>query len=106
MTDATGPTAATPSVLARVLAFSSILLGGLCGGLIGFAFVGLDCEGSCSTWQGVGALVGALVGAVGIGIVATLALRAMGEWETIKARDAELTSDPTDALPRGAAEPD
>jgi hypothetical protein len=39
---------ALPSVTARLLAFVAILLGGLCGGLIGYAVVDLQCgtEGS------------------------------------------------------------
>lgn len=83
-----GPIAATPPVAARVIAFASILAGGLCGGLIGYGFMGLECDDGCSTLQGVGALVGAVLGAVGIGIVAVLVLRAMGEWQTIREREA------------------
>jgi hypothetical protein len=71
---------ALPSTGARVLAFVAILVGGLCGGLIGYAFVDLQCTGDCTTLSGVGGLVGAAIGAVGVGIVAVLALRAMGEW--------------------------
>jgi hypothetical protein len=36
---------ALPSTAARVLAFVSILVGGLCGGLIGWAFVDLQSDG-------------------------------------------------------------
>ena len=69
-----------PSTGARVLAFVSILIGGLCGGLIGYGFVDIQCTGDCTTLAGVAGLVGAVVGAVGVGIVSVLALRAMGEW--------------------------
>jgi hypothetical protein len=78
---------ALPSTGARVLAFVSILLAGLCGGIIGFAFVDLQCDGDCTVQKGIGALVGALIGAVGVAVVATLALRAMGEWRVIQHRD-------------------
>ena len=82
---------AAPSRPARALAFSSIVIAGLCGGLIGYAFTDLQCTDGCSTLAGVGALAGALIGAVGVAIVATLVLRAMDEWESVKSR----TDDPT-----------
>jgi hypothetical protein len=77
---------ALPSVTARVVAFLAILLGGGCGGLIGFALVDLQCQGSCTGNRGIGALVGAACGALGVAVVAVLALRAMGEWKTIQSR--------------------
>jgi hypothetical protein len=77
---------ALPSTTARVLAFVSILVGGLCGGLIGWAFVDLQCEGDCGTVAGASGLFGAVVGAGGVAVVAVLALRAMGEWRTIQHR--------------------
>lgn len=77
---------ALPSTTARILAFASILVGGLCGGLIGWAFVDLQCEGDCGTVSGASGLIGALVGAGGVAVVAVLALRAMGEWRTIQHR--------------------
>jgi len=74
------PLSALPSRKARGLAFAAILVGGLCGGLIGSSFVRLQCEQDCTTASGVGALVGALVAAGGVAVVAVLVLRAMGEW--------------------------
>lgn len=78
----------TPSALpptgARVLAFVAILFAGLCGGIIGYAFVELQVEGDTSVVAGLGALVGAIGGAVGVAVVATLALRAMGEWRAVE----------------------
>ena len=71
---------ALPSTGARVLAFVAILVGGLCGGLIGYGFADLQCTDSCAMVAGVSGLIGAAVGAVGVGIVSVLALRAMGEW--------------------------
>lgn len=77
---------AAPSALARALAIGAVLLGGATGGLIGFAFIDIQCEGDCSTWTGLGALVGALTGAVGLAIIAVLTLRAMGEWRALEAQ--------------------
>ena len=76
----------TPSKLARWLAFISILIGGACGGLIGWGFVDLQCD-DCSTGVALGGLAGAVIGAGGLGIVAVLGLRAMAEWESVQ--DAE-----------------
>ena len=70
-----------PSKPSQALAFVSILLGGACGGLIGFAFTDLQCSGSCSSASGLGALIGAVVGAGGVGVVSVLVLRAMNEWK-------------------------
>lgn len=75
---------ALPSPGARIAAFVAILVGGLCGGLIGFAFT--DLQGASSATSGLMALVGALVGAVGVGVVAVLALRATAEWRPIEQR--------------------
>jgi hypothetical protein len=97
---------ALPSVAARVLAFVAILVGGVCGGLIGYAFMDLQCgpehgakstsgvvredDGGCDTWSGVGGVVGAVVGAGGTGVVAVLVLRAMSEWR----RDLDIDDPP------------
>jgi hypothetical protein len=79
---------ALPSTAARALAFVAILVGGLCGGMIGWAFIDLQCEGDCGTASGASGLFGAVVGAGGVAVVAVLALRAMGEWRTIQHRQA------------------
>jgi hypothetical protein len=75
---------ALPSVFARVLAFSAILIAGVCGGLIGYAFVDLQCEGDCTVPAGLFGLAGAVMAAVGVGVVSVLALRAMTEWRRIE----------------------
>jgi len=84
---------ALPSRAARILAFGAILLGGLCGGLIGFSVTRLQCAGDCTTNKSLGGLVGAVLGAVGVAIIAVLALRAMGEWQTIQERGAQAPND-------------
>jgi hypothetical protein len=81
------PLSALPSPMARALAFAAILLAGLCGALIGWSFVDLQCEGNCTTPGGIGALVGGLFGAIGVSVVAVLTLRAMAEWKRIKAEE-------------------
>jgi hypothetical protein len=70
-----------------VLAFVAILIGGACGGLIGFAVVDLQCGGDCDVTAGLVGVLGAVVAAVGVGVVSVLALRAMGEWRTIQHRE-------------------
>ncbi len=87
---------ALPSTTARVLAFVSILVGGLCGGLIGWAFVDLTYDDP-GVFAGLAGLAGAIVGALGVAVVATLALRAMGEWRTIEHRQ--------EGTPPAAAQP-
>ncbi len=84
------PIDATPPEPARWLAFSGILLGGLLGGLIGFG-VG-DLMGGTSTWSTGGLLIGALIGAVGVGIVAQLTLRAMNEWNAVEHPESKRAS--------------
>lgn len=76
-----------PSTGARVLAFIAILTGGLCGGLIGYGVTDLQCVDDCQALAGGVGLAGAAGGAVGVGVVSVLALRAMGEWRTIQRRD-------------------
>ncbi len=70
--------------MARVLAFVAILLGGLCGGVIGAPVVDVQCTGDCDQPAAVGGLLGAVTGASGVAVVSVLALRAMGEWRTIE----------------------
>lgn len=74
---------ALPSTRARVWAFLAIVVAGICGALIGSSFVALQCQGDCSVPSGIGALVGAVTAAGGVGVVAVLTLRAMGEWRQI-----------------------
>jgi len=78
--------AALPSRLARVLAFVAIGAAGLCGGLIGYGITDLQSDGDGGTAAAIGGIVGALIAAVGVAIVAVLALRAMSEWRTIEER--------------------
>lgn len=81
------PLSALPSRRARALAFSAILVAGLCGALIGSSFVSLQCDGGCETSSGLGAIVGGLTAAGGVAVVAVLVLRAMGEWDRTRESD-------------------
>jgi len=83
-TPSSRPVSALPSVQARALAFAAIIVAGICGALIGWSFVDLQCHGNCTVPNGTGSVVGAIIAAVGVAVVAVLVLRAMGEWQTIK----------------------
>ena len=87
VTDDERPLSALPSPAARVAAFAAILIGGLAGGLIGYTLVKLQCDGECAAPRGIGALTGALLAAGGMGVVAVLVLRAVGEWRQIEQRE-------------------
>jgi hypothetical protein len=73
--------AGLPSRAAYVLAFASVVLAGGFGGIIGYGLVDIGCSGDCGVAVIAGLAVGALIGAVGVGIVAVLVLRAMAEWQ-------------------------
>lgn len=80
------PPTALPSVTARVLGFVAIVVAGAVGAFIGYGFTDLQCRGDCATPDALGALVGAAIAAVGVAIVVILALRAMGEWQSVQRR--------------------
>jgi len=82
---------------------------GVCGALIGYSFVSIQCHGSCSTPEGAGSIVGAVIAAVGVAVVAVLVLRAMGEWKTItqqRALDEAARAAAEHQLPDGPDSPD
>jgi hypothetical protein len=78
---------ALPSVRARALAFLAILVSGAIGALIGYGFVDIQCHGDCAAPDGIGAVVGGLMAAGGVAVVAVLSLRAMGNWRRIQAEE-------------------
>ena len=81
------PLSALPSVRARVAAFSAICLSGLAGGLIGYSLISIQCEGDCGLPEGIGLLVGAVIAAAGMAVVAVLVMRALGEWHEANDRE-------------------
>ncbi len=78
------PLSALPSPLARIIAFISILVGGLGGALIGYKLVDIQYDGVSATPLGLGLVIGAIVTAGGTAIIAVLVLRASGEWRDIE----------------------
>jgi amino acid transporter len=77
---------ALPSVTARVLGFLAIIVSGAVGAFIGYGFTDLQNHSSSTTANAVGALIGGLIGAGGVAVVVVLALRAMGEWQSVQRR--------------------
>lgn len=101
---------ALPPVGARLAAFVAIIVGGICGGLITFAVVDLQCgsdegragqivqappgaatsmpapgtasagDGGCDVLAGAAGLLGAVTSAAGVSVISVLVLRAMAEW--------------------------
>ncbi|MDQ1490317.1 MAG: hypothetical protein QOD57_857 [Actinomycetota bacterium] len=67
---------------ALIGAFFAVVVAGLSGAAIGYGLVGIGCTGDCGTVSGVGALLGGLLGAGGVAIVAVLLLRSMAEWRS------------------------
>ena len=78
------PLSALPPRGARIAAFCSIVFGGIAGGLIGYALVDLQCSGACDVPKGIGVFSVATVTAAGMGVVAVLVLRALGEWKELQ----------------------
>jgi hypothetical protein len=73
-----------PSVTARVVAFTAIVLAGACGAVIGWAVVRLQCVGACTTPKSIGAIVSTIIFAGGTAVVSVLSLRALAEWKANK----------------------
>jgi hypothetical protein len=69
--------------LARIIAFVSVLLGGLAGALIGYTLVDIQYDGTSTTPLGLGLLIGSIISAGGTAIIAVLVLRATGEWRDL-----------------------
>ena len=63
-------------------AFFAVVVAGLSGAAIGYGLVGIGCTGDCGMVSGLGALLGGLLGAGGVAIVAVLLLRSMAEWRS------------------------
>lgn len=70
-----------PSRRAFLLSFTSVIVAGIFGGIIGLGLADIGTTGNRTAPEIVGVVIGALVGAVGVGIVAVLVLRAMAEWK-------------------------
>jgi len=66
---------------ALIGAFVAVVVAGLSGAAIGYGLVNVGCTGNCNTVSGIAALLGGLVAAGGVAIVAVLLLRSMAEWK-------------------------
>ena len=86
MDDPSRPLSELPTVGVRIGAFVAICLSGLAGALIGYSLISLQCEGDCGLPLGTGILIGAVVAACGMAVVAVLVMRALGEWREIEDR--------------------
>jgi hypothetical protein len=73
--------AGLPSRGAYLLAFASVVVAGLFGAIIGYGLVNVSSEDATATEKLLGTLVGSVVAAGGVAIVAILVLRAMSEWK-------------------------
>lgn len=82
---------ALPSVTARALAFASILLGGFMGGVLTYAIRKVMTAKTTGTALGLWTVGGAVASAFGVGVLATLVLRAMGEWRSLNSSEATST---------------
>lgn len=67
-----------PSRGVYLLAFTAVVVAGILGGIIGFGIA--DVGSGSGAARFVGTLLGAVIAAGGVGIVAVLVLRAMAEW--------------------------
>ncbi len=63
-----------------VVAFIGVVVAGLLGALAAYGIVDVDCRGGCETNAALAAVVGALIGTIGGGVVAVLVLRARAMW--------------------------
>lgn len=81
------PQSALPSVRARVIAFTSILVCGALGGAIGYWFGDLSEESTVVS--GFLMLAGTIVFALGAAVVSVLSLRAVAEWTSSAAARGE-----------------
>lgn len=70
-----------PSRTAFFLAFGSVVIAGIFGGIIGYGLADVGCTGDCEGSKLLGTLIGSTIAAGGVGIVAVLVLRAMAEWK-------------------------
>ncbi len=92
------PSAPTPPEAARWAAFAGIIVGGFLGGLIGYGTA--DLLSDEDLWIGLGTMVAAAIGAVGVGIMASLTLRAMGEWKATQHPEAQASTSTGSKEPR------
>jgi len=67
-----------PSRGVYLLAFAAVVVAGVLGGIIGYGIADVGSHSDMARF--VGTLLGSVIAAGGVGIVAVLVLRAMAEW--------------------------
>jgi hypothetical protein len=67
-----------PSRGVYLLAFGAVVFAGVLGGIIGYGIADVGSDSDAAKF--VGTLLGSIIAAGGVGIVAVLVLRAMAEW--------------------------
>jgi hypothetical protein len=72
-----------PSRTAYLLSFGAVMLAGIFGAIIGYGIA--DVGSSSEIAKFLGTLIGSIIGAAGVGVVAVLVLRAMSEWNRTQA---------------------
>jgi len=72
-----------PSRTAYVLSFAAVVLAGIFGAIIGYGVADVGSSSQIATF--LGTLIGSIIGAAGVGVVAVLVLRAMSEWNRTQA---------------------
>lgn len=82
---------ALPKLWIRIAAMLSIAMGGVFGAAIGNGLARASCglDASCVKTRGIAIVLGALITAAGIAVVAVLSLRAMDEWNLSNASSAK-----------------
>jgi hypothetical protein len=70
-----------PSRTAYLLAFGGVVIAGIFGAIIGYGLVNVSSDDASATSKLLGTLIGSVIAAGGVGIVAVLVLRAMAEWK-------------------------
>jgi uncharacterized membrane protein YccC len=71
-----------PSRTAFLLSFGAVVLAGLFGGIIGYGVADVGSDSDTARFLGI--LIGSIIAAAGVGVVAVLVLRAMAEWNRQK----------------------
>ena len=69
-----------PSRVAFLASFFGVVFAGIFGGVIAYGLVDVGCDGRCEGSKLLAVVIGSVLAAGGVGIVAVLVLRAMGEW--------------------------
>ncbi len=88
------PPPTMPSTAAMIGAFIAVMLAGAFGATIGYGLVDISAHGKDPGFSAViGMVIGAVIGAGGVAVVAVLVLRTMGDWAKHPARGPDALPD-------------